>query len=132
MGRLLRQPLPWIVVSECVIVAALAMVAWQLVASPPSRQAPGVQAAYSAAQSSEAAMPSSHGAAGQSGPTLTGLSGLNVNASLWRSRLTDLNRGESAFQQIEWRLVHSAMNAARRYVESVVMPSLARAARGGR
>jgi len=34
MRNLLRKPLPWMVVSECAIVAALAMVAWHMVASP--------------------------------------------------------------------------------------------------
>jgi hypothetical protein len=55
------------------------------------------------------------------------LPGLNVDSRFWRARLAELNQGESSFEQLEWRIVHAAMDTARRYVKSVVMPALARA-----
>jgi len=132
MRNLLRKPLPWMVLSECAIVAALAMVAWHMVASPPAPQTSGVPSASPPARVGEATRSASEGVAGQSkAPVRPLLPGLNIDTNFWRLRLADLNGGESAFEQLEWRIVHSGMDAARRYVKSVVMPSLSRAARAG-
>ena len=132
MRNLLRKPLPWMVLSECAIVAALAMVAWHMVVSPPVPQISGVPSASPAVRVGAATGPASEAVAGQSkGPAHPLLPGLNLDANFWRVRLSDLNRGESAFEQLEWKLVHSAMDAARRYVKSVVLPSLSRAERAG-
>jgi hypothetical protein len=131
MRNLLRKPLPWIVLAECFVVAALVMVAWHLVANPPaqstftSRQAfPTTAAGHPSGSSPQLTPPR------RQMPAL--LPGLNVNADFWRVRLAELNRGEAAFEALEWRLVHAAMDAAHRYVESVVLPTIARAERGGR
>ena len=35
MRNLLRKPLPWMVLAECAVVAALLLVAWHLIANPP-------------------------------------------------------------------------------------------------
>jgi hypothetical protein len=130
MRNLLRKPLPWMVLSECAIVAALALVAWHIVAST---LAPHISVVPSASPPARVAIrPASEAVAGQSNaPVRPLLPGLNIDASFWRLRLADLNRGESAFEQLEWRIVHSGMDAARRYVKSVVMPSLSRAERAG-
>jgi hypothetical protein len=132
MRNPLRKPLPWMVLSECAIVAALAMVAWQMVASPPVPQISGAPSVSPAVRVGEATGSAPDAVAGQSrAPVHPLLPGLNIDPSFWRLRLADLNRGESAFEQLEWKLVHSAMDAARRYVKSVVLPSLSRAERAG-
>jgi hypothetical protein len=59
------------------------------------------------------------------------LPGLSVDTGFWRSRLLDLNRDEAAFEVLEWRIVHSAMDTIHRYTESVVIPSVEGAERGG-
>jgi hypothetical protein len=120
------------VLFECAIVASLAMLAWHLIGSQPPRH---MSAAPATAPLTEAqgAVPITDPLAAQSesrDPSL--LPGLNLGTNFWKRRLGDLNRGENAFEQLEWRLVHSAMDAAARYVKSVVMPSLARAQRAGR
>jgi hypothetical protein len=121
------------IVSECVIVVALAIVAWHMVASPPAPQISGVRAASPTAQVREPAIPGAKIVAGTTNaPVKSLLPGLNVDSSFWRLRLAELNRGEASFEQLEWRIVHAAMDAARRYVKSVVMPALVRAARTGR
>jgi hypothetical protein len=129
MRKLLRKPLSWMVLAECGIVAALILVAWHLVADPPNQSA--VPAFVS--QPSESGDGGAQTPAGlaeitkpRSAPTLPGL---NLEASFWRLRLAELNRGEAAFEALEWRLVHSAMDAAHRYIRSVVLPSIARAER---
>jgi len=129
MRNLLRKPLPWMVVSECAIVAALAMVAWHMVASPPASSVSDAKIAVPTAQARE---PVTHG------PTVVReapppvqplLPGLNLTPGFWKLRLAELNRGERLFEQLEWRIVHSAMEAARHYVKSVVLPALAQAER---
>ena len=132
MPNLFRQPLTWMILSECAIVAALAMVAWHLIASQPQPHISATSAASPPAQA-QAAVPASDPLATQStSPVRKLLPGLNVDTNFWKRRLSDLNRGENTFEQLEWRLVHSAMDAATRYVKSVVMPSLARAERSAR
>ena len=131
MRNLLRKPLPWMVVSECAIVIALAMVAWHIVASPPAPPASGGQVATPTAQAREPVTPGP-AVVREAPPVQPLLPGLNLETSFWRLRLAELNRGERSFEQLEWRIVHSAMDAARRYVKSVVLPALAQAERSGR
>jgi hypothetical protein len=130
MPNLLRKPLPWMVLTECVIIGALAIVAWHMVSSPPvplRSQAPPPSAT---AQAGEPASPSSAAVPDQPPPAVHQLlPGLNLDSSFWRQRLTELNRDQVSFEQLEWRLVHSAMDAASRYVKSVVVPSLVKAER---
>lgn len=133
MPNLLRKPLPWIVICECAIVAALAIVAWHMVASSPPSPVFGVQAAAPtppAGRPASAAPRMPAGNAKAEVPPL--LPGLNVDSSFWKGRLAELNRGESSFEQLEWKIVHAVMDAARRYVKSVVMPAVTRAERGSR
>jgi hypothetical protein len=59
------------------------------------------------------------------------LPGLNLDTAFWRLRLEELNREQAAFELLEWRIVHSAMDTIHRYVESVVVPAVERAEPGG-
>ena len=132
MRNLLQKPLPWMVLSECVIVAALAIVAWHMVTSPPVHLSSGLPSPSATALGREPVGPTSAAVAGQPVSSVRQLlPGLNVDASFWRQRLADLNRDQSSFEQLEWRLVHSAMDVASHYVRSVVVPSLVRAERPG-
>ena len=133
MRNLLRKPLPWIVICECAIVAALAMVAWHMVSSPPASPVAGVQAAAPTTQAGRPASPAFRTPASRAiAPVPPLLPGLNVDSSFWKVRLAELNWGENSFEQLEWKIVHAAMDAARRYVKSVVMPAVARAEGAGR
>ena len=129
MRNLLRKPLPWMVLAECVVVAALLIVAWHLVANPANQAPePGLIAQPSESGDAGAQPPSGLGI----DPKVRGLPlspGLNIEAGFWRMRLAELNRGQAAFVALEWRLVHSAMDAARRYIRSVVLPAIVRAER---
>jgi len=121
------------VVSECAIVAALAMVAWHMVASSPEPRVSGVQVASPTAQARQPVVPGPEAVLGKAKVAVNPLlPGLNIDSSFWRLRLAELNRGENSFEQLEWRIVHSAMDAARHYVKSVVLPALARAERMSR
>src|SRR5439155_24104021 len=66
------------------------------------------------------------------GPALRGpIPGLNLNSTFWRARLAELNREQVGLAQLQWRLVHGAMDAMKRYVETVVLPAVRRAEQGG-
>ena len=120
------------VLAECAIVAALAMVAWHLVTGSPARAVPMMPAASPAADAGNGGGQESSGVVAKPKPSAGPvLPGLNVDAAFWRVRLAELNRGQAAFEALEWRLVHSAMDTARRYIESVVIPTIARAERRG-
>jgi hypothetical protein len=133
MGNLLRKPLTWMVLAEFTVVAALVIVAWHLVAASGVTAVPALPFVSPPAQAGNAtdALPADLIQQSKAqDPRL--LPGLNLSASFWRSRLAELNQGEAAFEALEWKIVHAAMDAAQRYVESVVLPSVARAARSGR
>jgi hypothetical protein len=131
MRHLLRKPLTWMVIAECIVIALLIVVVWNMVAAAAT-QHPGlavVQAIDTPAGPATSPLPDlTEAKRATSGP----LPGLNLNAAFWRLRLDRLNQDQVIFEQLEWHIVHNAMDAAQRYVETVVLPSIARAERVGR
>jgi hypothetical protein len=118
------------VIGECVVVVALIFVAWNVVAA-----ATNGGGADAAAQPSDTAA----GAPATRSPALPSIAqpavrgqlpGLNLGSAFWRARLGQLNRDQVFFEQLEWRIIHSAMDAANRYLETVVLPSITRAEGG--
>ena len=130
MRNLIRQPLTWMVIAECVVVAVLLMLVWNLVATSASHVgAAPIQAAVPPAQDSISPLPDLPEPAS---PALrVQLPGLNLDPSFWRQRLGQLNREQVGLEQIEWRIVHGAMDAAQHYLETVVLPAVVRAERAG-
>lgn len=128
MRNLIRSPLTWMVVAEMVVVGALIALAWNAVGSAvrPAVANPAVVAPDPATRDTSS-LPDIASVVGQS--TRGPLPGLNTGAAFWRARLAELNREEAWVAQLEWRLVHAAMVAARDYVEKVVLPSITRAER---
>jgi len=127
MRNLLRQPLTWMVIAECVVVALLILVVWNVVATAAVQRAATApaQAIDSPAAPSDSPLPEMSVGAGQARQIQ--LPGLNVDAGFWRSRLNQLNRDQVFFEQLEWRIVRNAMDAAQAYLETVVLPSITRA-----
>jgi len=131
MRRLVRAPLTWMVIAECVVVGALLLVAWHVIAgvaapgpaAPPTF--PAVEASPADAALPAAGVPSV--GANPHGP----LPGLNVGLAFWRLRLASLNRDQAEFEATEWRITHSVMEAARNYLETVVLPAVRHAEGGG-
>src|SRR5919201_1806541 len=129
MRRVIRSPLTWAIVAEVVVVGSLLFVAYSAVRSAAR---PGVAVPAVAGTARGAA---AHGSSLAEIPSITGqgptgpLPGLNVNSAFWRTRLAELNRDQAILAELEWRLVHAAMNAVRDYVEGVVLPAIRRAER---
>jgi hypothetical protein len=126
MRRLLRSPLTWIVSAEIIVVGLLVFMAWGVVAGAaksvvlsPTLQIPGM------ADDGTSALPDFPL---QTTPQDRGPQpGLNLSSRFWRDRLVQLNRDQELLARLEWRLVHGAMDAARRYLETVVLPAVRRA-----
>jgi len=130
MRNLIRQPLTWMVIAECVVVAVLLVFVWSLVATSASHAGGAqIQAAVPPAEDSISPLPDLPEPAPSS--AVAQLPGLNFDPSFWRQRLGQLNREQVGLEQIEWRIVHGAMDAAQRYLETVVLPAVVRAERGG-
>jgi len=128
MRNLIRQPLTWMVVAECVVVALLLIVVWNVVASAASQHpaAAPIQAADAPAAVDTPSLPDLT-AVGPPRPVQ--LPGLNLDTGFWRLRLSQLNRDQVFFEQLEWRILHNAMDAAQAYLETVVLPSITHAER---
>jgi hypothetical protein len=128
MRNLLRQPLTWMVIAECVVVAVLILVVWNVVAAAAA-QRPGGAPVQTADVPAATASPSLPELTAAGPPTPVQLPGLNLDARFWRLRLNQLNRDQVFFEQLEWHVVRSAMDAAQGYLETVVLPSITRAER---
>jgi hypothetical protein len=127
-----KNPLTWMILGESAVVAALILVAWHWIAAaqgPPSTALPLAVSSPTSAQ--DPATQASPAVPKPATSVVRQLPGLNVDTGFWRSRLLDLNRDEAAFEVLEWRIVHGAMDTIQRYTESVVIPSVEAAARGG-
>jgi hypothetical protein len=130
MRRLVRAPLTWMIVGECAVVGALLLVAWHVIAgaAAPGPAAPLVFPAVEASPA-ETVLP----AAGVPAATITHgpPPGLNVGIAFWRLRLAGLNRDQAELEATEWRITHAVMEAAREYLETVVLPAVRHAEGGG-
>ena len=130
MRNLLRKPLSWIVIGECLVVAVLLVVVWNAVAASVTRHAIGPQVQIAEAPTTTSSSPLPDLVPATKPAARPQLPALNLDAGFWRTRLSQLNREQVILEQIEWRIVHNAMNVIRRYLDTVVLPSITRAARG--
>jgi hypothetical protein len=115
------------VIGECVVVVALIVVAWHVVAAATLGGAAAALAQPSVTTGDAPATPSPVLPSIRRPPAHGLLPGLNLNSAFWRARLGQLNRDQVFFEQLEWRIIHSAMDSANRYLETVVLPSITRA-----
>jgi hypothetical protein len=125
------MPLVWMVIAECAVVGSLALVAWHTIAAS---SAPALTGPFflppAAASPADNALPAAE--VPVTGGNVRGPApSLNLGTDFWRVRLGNLNRDEAAFEALEWRITHAVMEAARDYLETVVLPSVGRAEGGG-
>jgi hypothetical protein len=120
------------VIGECIAVVALIVVAWNVVAAATQGSGAAAVAAPSLTTVGPRATPSPARPLLARSAAHAQLPGLNLSSAFWRARLGQLNRDQVFFEQLEWRMVHSAMDAVNRYLETVVLPSIARAEHGAR
>jgi hypothetical protein len=129
MSKIVRSPLTWAVVAEMIVVGVLLILAWNAIGSAARSgvSVPVVSAPDAGTNQDQTALPDIPTVTGQGGRGP--MPGLNVSSAFWRRRLAELNRDQVVFVTLEWQVVHAAMNAARDYVEGVVLPAVRRAER---
>jgi hypothetical protein len=127
MRRILRHPVALMVAAEMVVVAALAAVTWHEVSSVVTPEPPVVVRGPSVPADTAAPDVPADALAPPAISALRLLPGLNVDPAFWRDRLAALNGAEAQLEALEWRIVHSAMDTVRRYVDTVLLPALERA-----
>ena len=130
MLNLLRQPLFWMVTAEMVVVSVLIVLAWNFVgeAARPALASPLIQWPSTASEPATSGLPDlSNTRSDHRGP----LPSLNLASGFWQQKLRELNRDQADFEQLEWRIVHSAMESLMRYLETVVLPSIRHAEHAG-
>jgi hypothetical protein len=133
MRRLIRAPLLWMVFAEITVVGALILVAWHAIAGASASGVPGpftFPFPPATASPADAALPAV-GVPVVDTNTRGPAPGLNVAIDFWRSRLASLNRDQAEFEALEWKLTHAVMDAARDYLETVVLPAVKGAEGGG-
>src|ERR1700682_3620545 len=110
MRNLVRKPLTWMILAECAVVATLVMVAWHLVTTPAVPQVPKPPGVAPSVPAGQAVGPVAADPLVQPKPPGRALlPGLNVDANFWRLRLAELNRDQTAFEQLEWRVGHAPL-----------------------
>lgn len=119
------------VVAEIVVVGALAGVAWHEVTAADRAPAPLILPATSPPEDRSAPNVPADALSPPGATSVPQLPGLNVDPAFWRQRLAGLNGAEAQFEALEWRIIHSAMDTVRRYVDTVVVPAVERAEKGG-
>ena len=129
MRRLLRAPLLWMLLAEIAVVGALILVAWHAIAGASASGAPGPFSfpfPPATASPADSALPAA-GVPVADANTRGPAPGLNLGIDFWRARLGSLNRDQAEFEALEWKLTHAVMDAARDYLETVVLPAVKRA-----
>lgn len=119
------------VLGECAVVGALILLAWHAIAGA-SASSPAASFGFppAAASPADSALPAA-GVPVSDANTRGPAPGLNVGLDFWRSQLGRLNTDQAAFEAVEWRITHAVMDAARDYLETVVLPAVRHAERGG-
>ena len=125
MRKLLRSPLTWIVSAEIVVVVTLVVLAWGVVAGAARPVLLNPTISFPGPTDDPYTLPGFPDLSGV--PARGPRPGLNVNTGFWRDRLVELNRDQAILARLEWRVVHSAMDAMKRYLETVVLPAIRRA-----
>ena len=130
MRHFWKEPLTWMVAAEIVVVGTLAGFAWHEMAGAGPSSSPLVLPTPAPEDTSSPDVPADALAPPSPAAPLL-LPGLNVDPAFWRERLSGLNAAEAQFEALEWRISHSALETVRRYVETVVIPAIERAEKGG-
>src|ERR1700680_2128558 len=114
MRNLVRKPLTWMVIAECIVITALMVVIWSVVAAAAIQHAGAAPVKVVDAAPTVTARPLPDLTEGTKATAPAHLPGLNLDSGFWRLRLGQLNREQVLFEQLEWRLVHSSMDVVQR------------------
>lgn len=131
--RLFRPPMLWLTLAEAVLVVLLAFLVWHVWqtrfgAVPPVAALP----ALSTPAAGPDALPAPPSVPAAPGPQVGPTPGLRTDREFLSRQMVELNRVEATFEELEWRVSETLVNAIQRYIEGVVLPSIERSERAGR
>ena len=134
-AHLLRHRLALVVAAEVLIVVAFCAAAWHVWHSRQVGSRPAARQPPPATSPAPTSIPSV-----QAPPTVPGLSpppvrsgptpGVRTDGDFLLRQMRDLNHDQSALEGAEWRAVKAVIDAARSYLQTVVLPAVERAERG--
>jgi len=133
-SALFRPPIVWFAAAEAALIAVLGALAWHVWidwTAPPAPTAGGqVAAAPLAPPAALPAPPAGAGpiqpAASPAAPRVGPTPGIRTDSEFLSRQLTELNRVEATFEDLEWRVTKAIADAIQRYVQGVVLPSIDR------
>ena len=141
MRRLLSAPLTYLFLGEALVLVALGIAGWQLLAH--ARVAPGAQAAAlprpaeaqpdgidSLAPEPLPTIPLSRPRPSPSAKAGAGRAPSFTDPAYWTGRLGHLNSDQAELQQMQWSVIQAVEAAAERYLREVVLTAVERAQRG--
>jgi hypothetical protein len=142
LATLIRPPLVWFAAAEAALIATLGLLTWHVwvertapAATSSGRQAAAGPPAITSAPT--AGQPPPPGQLGQATPSTPSpqfgvgpTPGIRTDADFLSRQLSELNRVEASFEDLEWRVTRAIADAIERYLESVVLPSIDRSERG--
>jgi len=131
--RFLRPPLVWLVLIEAGLLAAIALIGWhawqarlaapQVVVAPAApRSRAGLPSGLGARRSPSPAPPVALPQVPAAGPTPS----MRTDSQFLSQQARELNRTESSFEDLQWRMTSSLVNAIRYYLDHVVLPAVQR------
>lgn len=141
LATLIRPPLVWFAAAETALIATLGVITWhvwmdrvapaatasgrQAAAGPPPAQ-PAPPRGLRPGPPVQAAPPAPPSAVPTAGP----VPGIRTDADFLSRQLSELNRVEATFEDLEWRVTKAVADAIQRYIQGVVLPSIDRSERG--
>jgi hypothetical protein len=135
---LLRRPLLWLVLGETLLVAAMTLAAWHVWSTrwrPPATTAQ----AHSRLPPPPAIdrpkrIPATPDGKPSPTPAPTGgpTTGLRTDPEFLARQMNELNRIESTFENLEWRVTRAVVDAIQYYADHVVLPSIERTEKAAR
>jgi hypothetical protein len=139
LSSLLRPPLVWFTAAEAALIGVLGAVTWHVwldrVAPAASALGPQVAAAPPAPMPTPFAgqppplPPLASASPGPPGRPVGPTPGIRTDSEFLSRQLSELNRVEATFEDLEWRVTRAVADAIERYLESVVLPSIDRSER---
>jgi len=129
-----RHVLAFLVAGELAVVGGLLAVAWHVWQQNQAPAGAGVKVSLPAPGPPSGAQPPPSPSATIPVPLHPGTTptpGLRTDPLFLSQATLDINREEAALEQLEWRILHGAMDGMRTYIQRVVLPAVSRAQRAG-
>ena len=134
LSSLFRPPIVWFTAAEAVLIAVLGVLTWHVWVERTASLAPAAGGTAVAAPPAPTEDPGLGPVQPASSPAVAvgPTPGIRTDPEFLSRQLTELNRVEATFEDLEWRVTRAIVDAIQRYADGVVLPSIERSERGQR